>query len=162
MARNGLRRVTIFNYGEKNAVTRLNSADNTAVSIYPEKKIYAEFSGESASQDDSTNDFLTTEWLNQKTDASFENLGVENGLSKFRVKLGDTNNSNSEIMIFVDDNLKIPVRQEFYSTNGDQKTLTYSVELKDFKTSTDGNLFELPKDFKKVSAKEFQEILRQK
>lgn len=161
-ARNGTRRVTVFDADEKSALTRLNLAEDTAVSIYPDKKIYAEFSGSSTGSGDSANDFLTTEWLNQKTDAEFENLGIENGLSKFRVKLGDAENSNSEILIFVDDNLKVPVRQEFYSVSGEQKTLTVSIELQNFKYVADENLFVLPKDFRKVAAKEFQESLRQK
>ena len=159
-ARSGTRRVTVFNPGEKNEITRLELNADSIFSIFRAGKIYAENSNASTVSNDPTNDFLTTEWLNQKTAARFENLGKENGLSKFRVKLGDAENANSEVLIYVDDNLKIPVRQEFYSGAGEQqKVLTFSVELENFKPEAGEKLFELPKDYRKVSPKEFQETL---
>jgi outer membrane lipoprotein-sorting protein len=88
-------------------------------------------------------------------------LGTENNLTKYRVRMGDAENPNSEILIYVDEQIKLPVRQEFYSTSGEQKTLTFAVELKNFKTEADEKLFEVPKDFRKITPKEFQEVLRQ-
>ena len=69
---------------------------------------------------------------------------------------------NSEIIVSVDENIGLPVKQEFYSTGGEQKILTYSVELKNFSLQTDANFFEIPKDYRKVSAKEFREITRRR
>jgi hypothetical protein len=160
-ARNGEKRLTVFDAGKKNEIARLETGAGAALSLYREKKIYAESANNPAVSGDAASDFLTTEWLNQKTTAAFENLGAENDLTKYRVKLGDAENQNSEILIYVDEQIKLPVRQEFYSASGEQKTLTFTVELKNFKTEADEKLFELPKDFRKVTPKEFQEILRQ-
>lgn len=123
------------------------------------KKIYVENTGKTAIQPDNTaetlNDFLTTEWLNQKNETKFENLGIENGLSKYR-----TTFENSESLIFVDENYKIPIKQEFYSIEGEAKNLVYSIELQNLKLIADEQLFEIPKDFRKVSIEEFRQNLK--
>lgn len=160
-ARNKARRITIFNRGETGEIERLETDNNFVTIINRARKVYAGGSADATAAGENSNDFLTTEWLNQKTPAAFENLGSENGLSKFRVKLGDGENLNSEVLIFVDENLKLPVRQEFYSASGEQKTLTFSVELKNFKPEAPEDFFQIPKDLRFVSTKEFQEIIRQ-
>ena len=118
------------------------------------KKIYVENIGKSATKTESSgetlNDFLTTEWLNQKTDAKFENMGAENGLTKYRVMF-----EASESLIFIDENYKMTVRQEFYSIEGETKNLVYSIELQNIKLIADEQLFEIPKDFRKVTIEEF-------
>lgn len=121
---------------------------NFSRKIYVENKINsspANVSGETLS------DFLTTEWLNQKTDVKYENLGSENGFSKYRVKF-----EHSESLIFVDENFKFPTKQEFHSIDGETKNLVYSMELKNIKLIAEDSLFEVPKDFRKVSLEEFQ------
>lgn len=160
-ARNGAKRLTVFNTGEKDEVSRLESETNQIFLVNPGKKVYAEMQSNSAlAAKTENNDFFDTELLlNQKTEAAFENLGTENGLSKFRVLLGDAENPKSEILIFVDENLKIPARQEFYSLSGDQRILTFTVEMKDFKMQADDSLFELPKDFRKISSEAFRKLL---
>lgn len=162
-ARNGESRLTVFNPGQKGEIARLDlNAAGVTISIHRGKRIYTESSPGGGSGRDETNDFLTTEWLNQKQSAGFESLGTENGISKFRVRLGEAEKTNSEILIYVDENLKLPVKQEFYSGGeGEQKTLTFSVEMKNFKPEAEAKLFELPKDFRKVTPKEFQEIIWQ-
>ena len=123
------------------------------------KKIYFESAGKNAIQTDNIaetlNDFLTTEWLNQKTETKFESLGIENGLTKYR-----TTFESSESLIFVDENFKIPVRQEFYSIEGEAKNLVYSIELQNLKLIAEEQLFEIPKDFRKVSIEEFRQNLK--
>jgi hypothetical protein len=155
-ARNGGRRLTVFNDDGKGESSALETGENQVFSIHHGKKIYMESQRAALS---TANDFLTVEWLNQKIPAAFENLAAENNLSRFRVRPGDAETVNSEILIYVDENLKIPVRQEFYSVNGEQKILTYSVEMRNFKLEAGEELFEVPKDYRKISLKEFQEIL---
>lgn len=157
-ARNGARRLSIFNVGEKDEISLLELGTNQTFLIRRDKKIYTE-NFEPALAAENANDFLSAELLNQKTPAVFENLGTENGVSKFRVKLGNAEMNNSEVLIYIDDNLKLPVKQEFYSISGEQKTLTFSAEMKDFKLAVDENLFELPKGYRKVSSKQFQESI---
>lgn len=136
-------------------VATLQTEANKSFLINFAKKIYVENIGKSAAKVESSgetlNDYLTTEWLNQKTEAKFESLGAENGLSKYRVIF-----ESSESLIFVDENYKIPVRQEFYSIEGETKTLTYLIELQNLKLIADESLFEVPKDFRKVTIEEFR------
>jgi hypothetical protein len=129
----------------------LQTADGKTFFINNEKKSYQEKQIQPEPSNNELGEFLTTDWLNQKTDAVFENLGAENNLTKYRVRLAGSN--VSEILIFVDENLKLPVKQEFYSVAGEQRTVTFSVELKNFLTSTDENLFKLPQDYKRMETK---------
>ncbi|HEX9962522.1 MAG TPA: hypothetical protein VGB00_16425, partial [Pyrinomonadaceae bacterium] len=116
VARNGARRLTIFAAGEKTEVSLLQLNETGFFSIQREKKVYTENALNRASpvsNNEAFSDFLTVARLNAKASGAFENVGAENGLSKFRVRLNDS--ETSEILIYVDENLKIPVKQEFYS-----------------------------------------------
>ena len=150
LARNGANRLIVFNRGEKSETSVLQTAEGKTFFINDEKKSYQEKQTKAAPTGGELGEFLTTEWLNQKTDAAFENLGAENNLTKYRVRLGDS--KVSEILIFVDENLKLPVKQEFYSVSGEQKTLMFSVELKNFSLQAD-KLFELPKNYQEIILK---------
>ncbi len=147
----------------ENKISFLQPNENENFLIHNGKKIYAESQTNSGALNetvDAIKDFLTAEWLNEKRGAAFENLGAENGLTKYLVRLENAPNINSETLIFVDGNLKIPVRQEFYTINSEQKILVFSMELRNLKLEADDKLFELPKDFRKVSTKEFQKTIR--
>lgn len=157
----GAERITFIARDKGRFLTR--NGDIASLQILPNqsflinfaKKIYVENTGNSSPQTnvsgETLNDFLTTEWLNQKTDVKYENLGAENGLNRYRVKF-----ENSESLIFVDESFKIPVKQEFYSVEGETKNLVYSMELRNIKLITEEGLFEVPKDFRKVSLEEFR------
>lgn len=158
VARNGANRRYDFNAGAKNQVTNLQTDKNYLIS--PERKVYAETNGAQNVPADDWENFLTTEWLNENHEASFEKLETADNLTKYRVRLGGGGAAASEMLISIDEQLGLPVKQEFYALNGEQKILTYSVELKNLKLKTDENLFAVPTDFKKVSAEEFRKILR--
>ena len=151
LARSGARRLTIFNRGETSETSILQTADGKAFAIDKAKKIYTERQIQTVQTGGEIIEFLTTEWLNKKNDAAFENLGTENRLTKYRVRLAGSN--SSEIMIFVDENLNLPVKQESYSISGENRILTFSVEMKNFLPSADENMFELPQDYKRVENK---------
>ncbi len=157
VARNGANRRLDFNFGAKNQVSVVHTDKNYL--ILPDKKIYAEnLNGEKAADSENWTDFLTTEWLNAKTEAKFERLETEGNLTKYLVRLGA--DDLSEILVYVDEAQGFPVRQEFYSTGDGQKILTFSVELRNMKSQTDDNLFAIPKDHRQVSADELRRILR--
>lgn len=146
-ARNGLRRLNVFSRGEKSE-TAILQTDKVFVINYADKT-YRETGNKAALPvEDSLKNFLTTEWLAAKTDAAFENLGSENDLTKYRVRLNDSR--TSEILVFVNEDLKIPVKQEFYSIAGEQKALMFSVEIKNYQTRAEENLFEIPQGFRKI------------
>ena len=151
LARSGNKSLTIFDRGEKTEHSILNDGGKT-IFINRETKTFRETGSVSDGvSSDETLEFLTTEWLNRKTDASFSKLGTENNLTNYRIKLG--NSSESEIVLTYDENLKLPVKQEFYSISGEQKILTMTVELKNFQLSADEKLFVLPQDYKRAETK---------
>lgn len=156
VARNGANQRYDFNSGAKTEVSAL-STDKSYL-LASAHKIYAENApgAQDAAPDDWTA-FLTTEWLNKKTDAKFEKLETSGNLTKYRVSLDES--AATETFIFIDETLNLPVRQEFY-TVGEQNTLVYAFELKNLKLETDPSLFIVPADFRRVSTEEFWKIVR--
>lgn len=147
VARSGKNRLIIFDRGTDGEVSFLQTEDGKSFVINTAKKTYTEnVLGEENASNDLTQ-YLTTEWLNGRTEAVFTDLGAENNLTKFQVKLAGSN--DSEIVIYFDENLQMPVKQEFYTTAGGQNVLTFTVEMKNFKTQTDKNLFAVPNGFRK-------------
>lgn len=160
IARRGAARRYDYNFGAENQVTVLQT--DKYFLILPGRKIYAEDSSAAAGNFAAAGDwqdFLTTEWLSAKTEAKFEKLETDGNLTKYRVALLDGKTA-SEILISVDETLGLPVKQEFYSINGEQKSLTFSVELKNLQLQAEDNLFVVPADFKKVAIEEFRKVLR--
>ncbi len=160
-ARDGANQLTIFDYQKKSEFALLKLGDNRAFLVNHRRKVYAESETSANASDvkgDSLKDFLTAEWINQKTNAKFENLGAENNLTKYRVRLDDS--ANSETIISVDERIGLPVKQDFFTVGGEQKILTLTVELKNFSTQTDPKIYEVPKDYRRISTKEFQDVLR--
>lgn len=158
-AKNGANRLLITDFQGETEIALLQIGENQTFTIARRQKIYAENNSEiGAATGEPLNDFLTGELLNQKPNAKFESLGAENNFVKYRVSLDDA--VNSEIIIFVDERVGLPVKQEFYGIVGEQKVLTLTVELKNFSRQTAAGVFEVPKDYRKVSLKEFREIRR--
>jgi hypothetical protein len=157
-ARTGANRRLDYNFGEKDQVTFLKTDKNYL--MFPARKIFAENTAKDILPVESWADFLTTEWLNSKTDVRFFNEGRENNLAKYRARFGDAEIARSESLIFVDETVNLPVKQEFYSVAGEQKTLTMTIELKNLKLEAGAELFSVPKDFRKVSIEEFRSVLK--
>ena len=158
IARSGARRLIVFNFQSESETSVLQPGDGRSFLINARRKIYAEnirgtFEATSRMPDES----LTAEWLNQKKSQAFERLGAENNLMKYRVNLDES--TNSEIIIYADEQIGLPVRQEFYSGEGGQKKLTATMELKNFSLQPDAKFFEVPTDYRKLTAKEFRETL---
>lgn len=115
------------------------------------RKVYAEkllTQGESAAPEG-----LMSDLLYRRSNTDFEKVGHENNITTYRVKFGDA--AASEALVYVNEDAGVPVRQEFYSMNGDQRTLEYSVEFQDLKLTAEDDLFKIPEVFKKVTAQEF-------
>ena len=150
-----------YNFGAKNQLTVLHTAANQNILILPDKKLYAESNNAATVAQAAGNfrDSLTNEWLNTKADAKFTNAGAENGLTKYSVRLNDSD--VAETIVFVDEKINLPVRQEFYSIAGGQKTLTYTLEVRNFKTEAESGLFEIPKNFRKVSPESLRAAMRE-
>lgn len=152
IAKNGEKSLQKFYAGSEDERSVLRTGGRKKFLINHKLKNYREISIEKsdAFSDDSLIKDLTSKLLNEKAAADFENLGTENNLTKYRVNYEDA--KNSEVLIFIDENIKLPVKQEFYSTSADgKKNLTYSVEIKNFKPQADENFFELPKDYRRIN-----------
>jgi len=159
IAKNGANRFIAFDFQGKTEFALLQLGGNQSFLIAPSQKIFAENQSETTgAKIETLDDLLTAGWSNQKAAAKFERLGAENNFVKYLVNLDET--KKSEIIILVDEKIGLPVRQEFYSISNEQKTLTLTMEMKNFSLQTDAKYFEVPKDYKKVSLKEFRETLR--
>jgi hypothetical protein len=152
-AKNGAKRRSEYNFGEKGAAVWLRTDKDYLLN--PDKKIFTEQAGPDRNTATSEGlDALTVEWLNIKAVSSFEDLGTENGLKKFSAKLNESD--ASDVLLFIDEASGLPVKQEYYSINGDQRDLLYSVELQDLRLEAGDDLFTIPKDYRKVSIEEFR------
>jgi outer membrane lipoprotein-sorting protein len=151
-ARTGNKSLTIFNRGEKTEHSVLTDGGKTFF-FNTENKTFRETENTSGavSSGDEMSEFLTSLWLNRKTDAKFEKSETENNLTNYRIT--PENSAASEIILTYDENLKMPVKQEFYSVSGEEKTLTMTVELRNFQPSADEKLFVLPQDYKRAETK---------
>lgn len=161
-AKSGARHFTTFDQGEKSAFSTLKSETGVVYLISDQAKIYAEelqTASAPPESEESTGNFIMTEWLNGKTNAVFEELETENNVTKFRVNLDSAR--STEIFLYVDKNLNMPVRQEFYGTSGDEKKLLFAAEILNFKTPADEKYFQVPAAYKKVSREEFGKIINQ-
>lgn len=157
VARNGAKRLSVYDFGEKSAAIRVRTDKNYLA--LPDKKIFTEQAGPPAGSALSEGlDSLTVEWLNIKTASKFEDLGMENGLKKFSAKLNESD--ASEVLLYINEASGLPVKQEYYSIRGDQRDLLYSVELQDLRLEAWDELFTIPKDYRKVSVEEFRKLLK--
>jgi hypothetical protein len=157
VARSGEQRRYDFDYGQKDQLSVISGAKYARV--LPNRKIYAESAvgGEAAVFPD---DPLTLRMLHERGHAEFEDLGTEDGLAKFSAKIAGGDSTN--VLIYVDPAIGLPVKQQFYSTENGVEKLTFSVEIRNFQPEPSTDLFSVPGDFRKVSASEFQSILNGK
>ncbi|CAN5574481.1 hypothetical protein BH24ACI3_BH24ACI3_08460 [soil metagenome] len=157
VARKGANRRTDHRVG---AVEQLNVIEtDKAFRILPGKRVYTAQEFGSGLPPDRPFAGFTDQLLNVRLGASFENTGTENGLTVFRVTFEDSPGSQS--LIYVSPELGMPIKQEFYSVTGGQRTLMSVVELRDVTTSVDDAIFRVPDGFKLVTAAEFEKIAAQ-
>jgi outer membrane lipoprotein-sorting protein len=142
-----------YSTGEPNELTILQNGTEHYLSL--PKKIYAENTAvqTGAIAADNANDTMS-DLMYHKPYADFEKLSHENNITTYKAKLNDS--TSSEVLVYVDEAIGLPVKQEFYGINGDKKTLEYSVEFRNFKLNAGDDLFKIPDGFKKVTMQEFQ------
>lgn len=85
--------------------------------------------------------------------SEFEEVGTEGSLTKYRTALDGS--AASEAIVYFDPSIGLPVKQEFFSVNGTERALEFTIELVDFRTDPDADVFELPNDFKKIPIADF-------
>jgi hypothetical protein len=152
VARSGPNRRVDYDFGGPNQRSILENDKKYLISF--RNKIYAE-AGISNGDQTATNP-LADELLNVREFMDFERLGEENGLTKYRARVRDSD--ASEVIINIDEPLGLPVKQEFFSINGEERTLEYSVELKNIRREIDAGVFEIPQGFRQTSIEAFQKL----
>lgn len=159
IARDGAKRREEYISPDNEHWVYLENTDGRFV-LLPDAKVYAALdqnevgvtnpAGESA--------VVSTDELLNEVDhgAKYQGLGTEvlNGraTTKYRVitanSLGEANRQ-SETLIWIDETLGMAVRSE--TTDGSENAVRAIMELKDITLMVDEHLFEIPRDYKKVS-----------
>lgn len=157
IAKKGDKRRTDYDFGGDRQRSLLQT-DNDYIISYG-KKIYAEI----AQRQDSVAsegpwDELTSRLLNERNRTEIEEIGTDGDLMVYRSKV--TESSLSEIVIYIDRATGIPVKQEFFTVDGERKALQYTVEFKNVLLDVEDSLFEIPKNLRRVSASEFYNAVR--
>jgi hypothetical protein len=139
------------------------------LAVLPSQKIYAELgAGEDVEIPANLSaEFSPDRLLNEApSQTKYEKLGSEvlNGRKaiKYRVTNDDPTDQNSrktETLIWIDETLQLPLRSEtLASTDGEKASFT--TELENLNENVDASVFNLPDDYRKVSAKDFESELR--
>lgn len=169
-ARAGENRRTDYELAAGEIMSVLENGDGKTVVLLPNKKCSAGSKSRepgAAPAGESFGEFLTTEWLAEKIPANFEDLGKEESgskmLSKFRVRFEKTAGleGTSEAVVWVDEELGMPVKTEFYSLRDGQQVNKVTTEFRNLKLSVEPGIFEIPAGCQNISAAEMQKILRQ-
>lgn len=143
VARNGEMRRIEFDVGTDNH--RAVLVTDKEYLLFFKRKIYEERTMTSNAA--AVYEPLTAHLLNLRDYAVFDEISRDGSVVEYSARINDS--SSSEVLIFFDENIGIPVRQEFYSIEGDQRSLQYSVELRDFRTEADADLFVVPRNFRR-------------
>ena len=92
---------------------------------------------------------LTGHLMTARDYSDFEEVGRDGPVIQYRARVNE--GSASEVLIFFDQSVGLPVKQEFYSIEGEARTLQYSFELRGFKNEVDDSVFQIGKEFRKVN-----------
>ena len=134
--------------------------------LSPNEKIYAEVGPDTslpANEDDDALERSPEGLLHAETaDSSYQALGKEaigaRNADKYRVVVNTASAGNvtvSETLIWIDDVLQMPVKSETKSADGTRVLM----ELSDISLEVDNVLFQIPKDYQKVTFVEFRKRL---
>ena len=130
--------------------------------LLPREKVYADLTYESTIATDE--DEASPERLLHEDSASttYQKLGTEviggRNANKYRIVVNSSTTANvsqSEMVMWVDEALQMPVRSETKSADGTRVTM----ELSDIRLEVDKSLFTIPKDYKKLIFSEFRKRL---
>lgn len=134
--------------------------------LLPAERIYAEVTADSALPGSDDEDALESSpegLLHADTgNTSYQPLGKEaigqRGADKYRVVVNAASSPNvtvNETLIWIDEALKMPIKSETKSSDGTR----VSMELSDISLEVDQGLFQIPKDYNKVSFNDLRKRL---
>ncbi len=149
VARNGDRSRIDFDRGGENQMSKVHN-DRDIVVSYKTKSYYELPGGTGETGGLNSADTLTRGFLAGMEPAKFEKIETLNGRTKYRVNY--TVGGKSETMIYFDEALGMPVKQEFFAVDGDRRSIMFSVEFKELKLEADDSLFAIPEGFRRTDA----------
>lgn len=154
IARDGIKQRIEFEVGTDRHLIWIKN-EQTYI-IDPQKKIFAEQrSGETQSFPADFISDLTNQLLTAKYETDFEFVKNDAGMDVYRAVVNDS--SGSETLIYIDKNLNLPVKTEYYSINGDSKELRTTSRLENFRPMADAAMFIPPTGFRKAS---YSDVIR--
>lgn len=118
--------------------------------IDPNKKLYAEIaSGSSQKFPAEFISDLTQQLLTAKIDTKYELVRTENNIDIYRAVINES--STSETLIYIDKDLLMPVKTEFYTVSGENRELRHTSQMRNFNTNVDEQMFVPPADLRKAT-----------
>jgi hypothetical protein len=167
IARDGERRREDYEAAAGEKISYLQRPDGVYV-LLPAKKLYAELKPgagitEGGRAESVPPDFSPDKLLNEtRPESRYEKLGAENlngrAAVKYRVTVRGSTGAGREVttesLVWVDEELGMPVKTETTSTGGADSGARITMELRDIKDTVDAGLFDLPTDYRKVEAGE--------
>jgi hypothetical protein len=151
-ARKGERRRYDYDRGTPREITYLAAGGDYMIS--PGLKAYALIEPQNAG--DVPDQTYTTELLNVKDYAEFQNLGTEGSVTKYSAKLNGSD--STRVYLYIDPAVGFPVKQEFFSVRGGKEVLQYTMEVRNFSAEVDDSVFDIPPGLRKVSTAEMERL----
>ena len=143
-------------------VVRLDLPEGRFI-LLPNEKVYAELAAgfDSPKNDDEA---VTSEWLlhEDAVTTNYQNLGKEvvsgRNANKYKTVVNSSSGGNvtqSETLIWIDEELNMPIKSEMTSTGGPRITM----ELSNVKLDVEERMFQLPNDYEKIAISELRRRL---
>jgi hypothetical protein len=171
VARDGTNRRIDFEIG-KNAISHLQNGDNKQFVLLFSRKVYAEVttSNEKLLKNQPAEFSLNYLLYTKPIGANFEQIGPEEVLgrqtTKYRIDYGtvrEAAEARTETFVWADEKLGLPIKTEIIAIENNSPSGARSVvELREIKTDVDSKVFEIPKDYRRISYQEMRQILQQK
>ncbi|PYS98338.1 MAG: hypothetical protein DMF63_16950 [Acidobacteria bacterium] len=149
------RHIFIARSGDKRRIDYDVGTDHQRTVLITDKEYLLTFKRKEYSERPLTSDLasfdatLTGQMVNARDYSDFEEVGRDGSTIQYKAHVNE--GTASEVMIYFDRSFGLPMKQEFYSIEGETRTLQYSVELRGLKTEVDPSVFEIGKDFRKVN-----------
>ncbi len=156
ISKKGLKRRVEYRAGTDRSLVLIESDLRYAVD--PGRKVYTILEDAAGSEEPEFIRDLTSQLLSVRADSKFERLSSEDGLERYRVTVGGS--QSTEIIVYVDPVLQLPVKQVFYSVSDGKRVPAFSVVFKDMVLAVDDTAFQLPPDHKQIDPKVFYRDLR--
>lgn len=118
-----------------------------------DKKSYVEVpQGDTSANEPEFLSDLTFSALKLDGHAKYDKIGTEGGITKYSVKIGDTDSAKA--LIYVDEKIGLVIKEEFFSLKGqteDSPEPSFIFELRNVKQEVDDSVFAIPAGYKKLS-----------